>query len=1049
MGCIAYRCVIGSPGAHLTSMPETPTPFAELVTAFLRHVSFSDREGVLRSIVILLLAISAALFAVTALLRGTAKLLEALGSIGISIPSRKTTALERRLRRHFCKVLDSDLLTLARAESWNDHYFAELDVELELEGPYPQTWFDRLLKRRREGTRRLSSLKTALRTAETPPLLVTGEPGSGKSVALRHLAHSLLSRHRYPLADSLPIPLYINLRDFAPPLESTLNAGHVKQFVLDNIRRGDGDTVAFVKQHWDDYVRDGRWIFLFDSFDEIPAVMTAPDASAVVEHYGAAISSFLRGTGHCKALVATRPYRCPRALGSSLVTLLPLSKSRKTTLLTRALETQAQLSLALSYLERPDDRLSHNPMLLSLLCRRIRETNKISDTEFAILRDHIKNLANRESDFITRKHAVAPTTLLEAAAAIAEIMAKDGTLGLSPTIASLIHALEIDWPAEDEFDKLLTALVEVKIGRFDVPGAKRGERRFAFAHRRYQEALVAAKLERNLTPDRVRQLLEDEAQFEYSVALLQTAGPAAIALICSVAQELVAAPDHDSVSLTKPWARGLKYHRWRGSTSAHVLRQILHGCLRRLTDLPPAFRSTIGEFLKRRWDTGDQVDRFHVLELSPLMESAAVGPLIESALNSPEIPLREAGYRAGSFFAPRDDRSARAIRGYLFWELLAADANEERLRVEAWALRMPAALSAQSVVRRAKVFRWLLGPVRFYEAVLALPATLIQICLSRREPPLAPITSRCLSLVRRRDWATLTGVLYVAAVPLAGIGVLSPLLFSKDLGVMSSTEAASMTTAVLLNSTSGSLATAAVVTWLLTMIVVIAEAQYAGWHRRNNVRQCCVAIGFRTLKGVSWLALFAVAVAGVYAASLAALAASGGHEPRVAHALMLTIGVFQAIAIGLGIRSGTRFIRARRQLDVAARQGKDAVFVALECDTAIEAAVVLDVAGRSRATVRSHRLRALGRTLLTSSLPRPKRLGLLSSTAQWLGQVVFMMRPEVKTGPPTFDDRSDVGWLRGAKQRHIDYARRCIAQCSRDYAVDTEPSEAATNEASA
>jgi hypothetical protein len=84
-----------------------------------------------------------------------------------------------------------------------------------------------------------------------------------------------------------------NLKELGATFDGEVNADAIKQFVLDNIRRGDADTVAYVKQHWDEYRAEGMWFFLFDSFDEIPAVLHAPTGSAVIRKYAEAIRQFL------------------------------------------------------------------------------------------------------------------------------------------------------------------------------------------------------------------------------------------------------------------------------------------------------------------------------------------------------------------------------------------------------------------------------------------------------------------------------------------------------------------------------------------------------------------------------------------------------------------------------------------------------------------------------------------------------------------------------------------------------------------------------------
>ena len=76
-----------------------------------------------------------------------------------------------------------------------------------------------------------------------------------------------------------------------------VNVDSIRDFILDNIRRGDSDTSAFVRENWNDYRDKGVWFFLFDSFDEIPAVLHAEKGSAAAAAYSKAIRQFIEGMG--------------------------------------------------------------------------------------------------------------------------------------------------------------------------------------------------------------------------------------------------------------------------------------------------------------------------------------------------------------------------------------------------------------------------------------------------------------------------------------------------------------------------------------------------------------------------------------------------------------------------------------------------------------------------------------------------------------------------------------------------------------------------------
>ena len=58
-------------------------------------------------------------------------------------------------------------------------------------------------------------------------------------------------------------------------------------------------------------LRHGRWLLLFDSFDEIPALLAAEDSEQASGDYAKAIQDFATDPAHsaCPVIVASRPYR--------------------------------------------------------------------------------------------------------------------------------------------------------------------------------------------------------------------------------------------------------------------------------------------------------------------------------------------------------------------------------------------------------------------------------------------------------------------------------------------------------------------------------------------------------------------------------------------------------------------------------------------------------------------------------------------------------------------------------------------------------------------
>jgi hypothetical protein len=96
------------------------------------------------------------------------------------------------------------------------------------------------------------------------------------------------------------------------------------------------------------------------------------------------------------------------------------------------------------------------------------------------------------------------------------------TLSLAPTQTEIAAELPDNSVPGRSLENMLSALVDVKIGRSDVQEARAGDRRFTFSHRRYQETLFVRHLAVNINYLSPRELLTDTRWREYSVTLLQT-----------------------------------------------------------------------------------------------------------------------------------------------------------------------------------------------------------------------------------------------------------------------------------------------------------------------------------------------------------------------------------------------------------------------------------------------------------------------------------------------------------------------------------------------
>src|SRR5229473_4855941 len=102
--------------------------------------------------------------------------------------------------------------------------------------------------------------------ASDKPVVVKGDPGAGKSVSLRRVGLDLARRERARKHPRLPI--YLRLGTFTQPVDADPQSS-----VLDFVRRSlhaFGGTANTVLEHFDEYLAEGRFVFLFDAMDEMP-----------------------------------------------------------------------------------------------------------------------------------------------------------------------------------------------------------------------------------------------------------------------------------------------------------------------------------------------------------------------------------------------------------------------------------------------------------------------------------------------------------------------------------------------------------------------------------------------------------------------------------------------------------------------------------------------------------------------------------------------------------------------------------------------------------
>jgi len=288
-------------------------------------------------------------------------------------------------RRALARLLLRKLTSTLDEMHWLDDTLVDLSVSVEdVDGhPFAGHRGLRLRRRGRTGARPLSEV---LADPETDLILLQGEAGSGKSVALRQHAMNQLEHITEGRAPAeTPLPLYVNLRELrARPDE--INTTVLRRYIMEQTApRGSTDVAAYFTHCFAEDLRHRRVTLLLDSFDEIPAVYGSPTIDAAAWPYVQTVIELVGGGGRC--VVAAREYKGPRASGWTRLQLLGLSPQQQEEFLRRLRLDSDRVSVVQTLLTDPRRGFAtalRNPLHLRLLAGYVQNRNAVPDRPSAL-----------------------------------------------------------------------------------------------------------------------------------------------------------------------------------------------------------------------------------------------------------------------------------------------------------------------------------------------------------------------------------------------------------------------------------------------------------------------------------------------------------------------------------------------------------------------------------------------------------------------------------------------------------------------------------------
>lgn len=370
----------------------------------------------------------------------------------------------------FCITLRQRLDEIDREASWNEDQFTSLEAEIEV----VKRW-----KRKKKYGDLIKCLKRSYRHGTT--YLVLGPPGSGKSVSLRKLCSGLLKGAK----KLKKIPVYIDLKEWNEDWNINRMPGEndLTEFILKTLgMKADASTKSFLRKYFQIMHDDGRWYFIFDSFDEMPCLMGKKNCRELIDGISSLLYQFMTKRNKSGGVVASRLYKAPSSAMSAIATLR-IQELRDTKIKT-VLEkyTGNKKAAKLLFGEREDlVSLCRSPFYLALLLNYISENGiELPRNQMELYHSFIDCRLKKCADMLESEE-LNEDEVHQAAKKLAVFMQETEGCGLEcPT--------ELLFQQEDEayWRKILLLLRHARICRVDDQ-----YKTVSFVHKRFQEFFLA------------------------------------------------------------------------------------------------------------------------------------------------------------------------------------------------------------------------------------------------------------------------------------------------------------------------------------------------------------------------------------------------------------------------------------------------------------------------------------------------------------------------------------------------------------------------------
>jgi hypothetical protein len=477
----------------------------------------------------------------------------------------------------------------------------------------------------------------------------------------------------------------------------------IRKFVLHTLKRAnDPEINEFVDAEFSRGLRAGSWLFLFDSFDEIPAILSATEVNETVRGYAEALFQFINGLHRSRGVVASREFRGPPMPFGAKFRIRDLTEEQKRELIHLVLgrshpDAERTLIGELPTAHPDVQKLSGNPLFLRLLCDHMGGGHRFPTDSHSVFETYVDTRLNKQDRTRTDSLRLPLPQVREIAEQLAYCMTAE-RLSLAPQRVELRRAMENrQFPSGQELFEVMDLLQAMRLANTADPHEPGSSPPFQFVHRRFQEYFATCVVLRQSelhTSDRVTdtELLTDGAWRETAVAILQTQPPVKTVRLLEEADRLLeealakapqvvadpstilADPDPAHAGETRPF-------QWP-SPAEHILSLLDAGLAARQGNLPASIRHKADRLLVSAFSRGQIHDRKWALDVAGTASREVLLWLIRQAFRSPFSWLREAGYRQIGRLGQVPEDISLEIRQMLLTMAARGDLRRQRLAVE-------------------------------------------------------------------------------------------------------------------------------------------------------------------------------------------------------------------------------------------------------------------------------------------------------------------------------------------------------------------------------